>query len=131
MNEPAKLNDRELIGAILALQATGANPATKRILQREAQRRLAANNLTGIDHHQSQGWMPIESAPKDGTQILIRIHHPSREHCHDSEKHQWESNVKARWIDHNEGGWTWYGMLGTPITWRPLDDDPKSSVKQF
>lgn len=66
------------------------------------------------------GWLGIESAPKDGTEILIQIHHRNRQYCEEWEKSQWEGNAKARWIDHNGGGWYWLGMSGTPVLWKAL-----------
>jgi hypothetical protein len=61
-------------------------------------------------------WFPIDSAPKDGTEIQLLIRHEWYEIAFD--KAQWQQEVKARWIEHNGGGWTWDGMLGQPIQWR-------------
>lgn len=63
---------------------------------------------------------PISSAPRDGTKIRMRVEHINYAISSDSEKHRWEEWVEAHWIDHNGGGWTWYGLCGTPTHWTPL-----------
>lgn len=66
-------------------------------------------------------WQPIESAPKDGSFILLLIHHPNRKYAKPDERPEWEATVKARWIDFNGGGWTWNGMAGAPKFWISLE----------
>ncbi len=77
----------------------------------------------------SAGWLPIDSAPKDGTEILIRIHHRNRQYCEELERTAWEGNAKARWIDHNGGGWCYRGMSGEPVMWRTLESLPNADVE--
>lgn len=36
-------------------------------------------------------------------------------------ENQWQAVQKAKWIDHNGGGWTWHGMMGAPMGWRPIN----------
>jgi hypothetical protein len=71
----------------------------------------------------ASSWMPIETAPKDGSYILIRIHHRNRQYCEEWERTAWESNAKARWTEHNGGGWVWTGMSGEPVLWKSLPND--------
>jgi len=63
-------------------------------------------------------WRKMESAPKDGTMVELKIVH--RFQRYSPEDDRWTAVVKARWIDHNGGGWTWHGMMGTPHGWLPL-----------
>lgn len=65
-------------------------------------------------------WRDMESAPKDGRQILLHglVQLPSV----DAGK---ESTVVAYWADINGGGWVWYGALSTVWThWMPLPSAP-------
>lgn len=71
------------------------------------------------------GWQPIETAPKDGSDVLIR--------CPGDSVHE------ARWIDwsnsrydlrHRLTGWYWAGYDGAvgpvlPTHWRPLPPPPE------
>ena len=66
------------------------------------------------------GWSDIATAPKDGRYILIRIHNRERQYCEEWERTAWEANAKARWTEHNGGGWVWTGMSGDPVFWRSL-----------
>lgn len=61
-------------------------------------------------------WFPIETAPKDGTDVMLLIRHKNYE-LHPSPK--WEEAVIGYWTDHNGGGWVWHGLYGTPVLWRP------------
>jgi len=72
------------------------------------------------------GWQPIETAPKDGTQILAWCVHINAKYSKDPIEERWECPVIASWIDFNKGGWTWHGMAGTFTKWRPLPKPPES-----
>lgn len=72
-----------------------------------------------------EAWQPIETAPKDGTEILAWCVHPNAEYEGTiAEKSEWQGPVVAHWIDHNGGGWTWHGMLGRFTHWQPLPTPP-------
>jgi hypothetical protein len=60
--------------------------------------------------------LPMEQAPKDGTEIRLLIRHPNwvLAHAHGNQN-DWEQEATGKWIDHNGGGWAWYGMAGEPV----------------
>lgn len=68
-------------------------------------------------------WLPIETAPKDGTPILAWCVHPNARFVGDSQA--WAAPVVAQWITHNGGGWTWNGISGSFTHWRPLPSPPE------
>ncbi len=65
-------------------------------------------------------WRAMDTAPKDGTEIELFLHHPNRQYADADEKRKWEQVVRAKWIDFNGGGWTWRGMYGIAQGWRPI-----------
>ena len=68
----------------------------------------------------AKGWCPIETAPHDGTEVEIRIVHFMAAAFDDPVSEGYIATCKAKWIDHNGGGFTWRGIAGTPSQWRPL-----------
>lgn len=66
---------------------------------------------------------PMDTAPKDGTTIRIRFEHENFKYARDDDRAQWEGLHEARWIDHNNGGWTWHGIAGRATGWLPVEDD--------
>jgi len=63
-------------------------------------------------------WHYMESAPKDGTWVLLWLRHPYYDYAAQSGmEDEYEAVVDAKWIDHNGGGWTWNGMFGRPVAW--------------
>lgn len=74
------------------------------------------------------GWLPMLTAPLDGTEIELMIRHHTywtalKVNKHEAET-QWQGVYKGKWIDHNGGGWTWHGLAGTQVAWRPLPAPP-------
>jgi hypothetical protein len=65
-------------------------------------------------------WQPMRTAPKDGTEIETLCVHPTAHYSTDAFGEGWAAVVKAKWIDHNDGGWTWNGLCGVHMAWRPL-----------
>ena len=64
-------------------------------------------------------WLDIETAPKDGTQVLL--HGECARPSIDAGK---PATVLAYWTDHNAGGWVWYGAAMTFTHWMPLPPSP-------
>jgi hypothetical protein len=87
----------------------------------QAAAHLAAGELTtNTSEPPLDEWMAMLYAPTDGTEIELLLHHPNRRYAEGDAKREWEQVVRATWIDFNGGGWTWHGMSGTPMGWRPL-----------
>lgn len=70
----------------------------------------------------------METAPKDGTSILIRFEHPNYAVARDDDKDRWAEICIAYWLDHNGGGWTWHGIVGTATCWWPFPALTKESI---
>lgn len=73
-------------------------------------------------------WHCMIDAPKDGTEVDLLVRH----YCYgmaktDEERAVWEQAAQAKWIDHNGGGWTWEGIAGRAVGWRPVKV-PNSSL---
>lgn len=69
-------------------------------------------------------WQDIASAPRDGTKIILRVRHVNWDFEKTPEKKsQWEQECQGKWIDHNGGGFTWDGLCGAVIGWRPIEGD--------
>lgn len=67
-----------------------------------------------------QPWQPMLTAPLDGTEVELTIRHNNWIYASGKDRGQWEQIVRAKWIDFNDGGWTWHGMAGMPVGWRAL-----------
>lgn len=80
---------------------------------------MTANTDTGQ-------WLPIESAPRDGTPILAWCIHPHARYATDDK--DWAAAVVTQWTTFNGGGWTWHGALGTFTHWRHLPNPPASGA---
>lgn len=65
------------------------------------------------------GWEPIDTAPRDGTEIEMLIEGALYRYARPEERDDYRQAVRAHWIDHNGGGFTWHGLCGAPISWRP------------
>ena len=63
-------------------------------------------------------WLPIETAPKDGTDVYLLIRHPNWELAGAHDRDKWEQAVTGHWID-NRCGWTWDGIYGVAVGWQP------------
>lgn len=66
------------------------------------------------------GWQPIETAPKDGSEILVSLTHSLGDD-------EWEN---VRWVDtYFDGGWFWYrnriDIPFPPTHWIPLPTPPE------
>ena len=61
-------------------------------------------------------------APKDGSPVWLWVVHRSARYCRDPIAEGFEAPVRAEWIDHNCGGWTWCGLAGSIVMWMPRTD---------
>lgn len=71
----------------------------------------------------AEGWRELDSAPHDGTEVEIRVvNYLAAAHAdsHDAIQEGFIAHERAHWIDFNRGGFTWYGLAGSPTHWRPL-----------
>jgi hypothetical protein len=72
-----------------------------------------------FDHTTMTGWQPMTTAPKDGAQVLLLLRHTNWIYARGADRQMWQEAVKAKWLDFNNGGWTWNGIVGEPIAWQP------------
>lgn len=58
--------------------------------------------------------------------VLIYVVHINAEFEKDEKirREKWENWTVGRWIKHNTGGWTYYGMMGTVTHVAPLPTAP-------
>lgn len=68
------------------------------------------------------GWATMDSAPKDGTDVLLWCVHANAKMARD--KSLWVGPVVGRWIEHNGGGFSWDGHMGELTHWMPLPQPP-------
>lgn len=67
------------------------------------------------------GWMPIETAPKDGTRVLLYVVHPGDEYAIAvGDPDGWRYIETGYW----EGVWE-HEHAGAPTHWMPLPEAPK------
>lgn len=69
-------------------------------------------------------WRALGDSPKDGSEVELLIVHQNALVSSDPVAEGWIQIVRARWIDHNAGGWTWYGLAGLVMAWRPTTTAP-------
>ena len=84
-------------------------------------------NLQAIIDRAKPKWQPIETAPKDGTRIIVWLEHNPKLGHDPSYSHA----TTAYWTDFNNGGWVWHGICGNITHWMPLPDDtPQATVDE-
>jgi len=68
----------------------------------------------------ADGWLPIETAPKDGTEVELRVVHINAAYDEpaQAEANGWIAACPGKWTDHNGGGWTWKYLCGSICQWR-------------
>lgn len=79
-----------------------------------------ASEVTRIEfsYDHLDGWMTMSTAPLD-TEVTLLMRHFNWHYASPVDRGIWQEEVRGRWIDFNGGGWTWGGMVGTPIAWKP------------
>lgn len=76
-------------------------------------------------------WQPIETAPKDGSEILAAVRYPIRG-CYESLFIYWDTTLK----DYPKGVWVsdyeWPIICGTPTYWMPVPQyvEPIEELKE-
>lgn len=82
------------------------------------------------------GWMPIETAPKDGTRVMLwmepmndaRFKPTDGPHAVFGTWVVWSDAMKREGV---RDGWSWYGSpLHWPTHWRPLPAPPAAQEKK-
>jgi len=82
--------------------------------------------LAGAPAQQPVAWHAMAYAPLDGTEVELLIRHSMWWTATKSDDHDiYEGVVRAKWLDFNGGGWTWEGMAGVPVGWRPAATQPQ------
>lgn len=74
----------------------------------------------GLTDWLASGFAPMDSAPKDGTEIEILFRHRNWKYASERDRADWQQVCKAYWTDFNGGGWVWHGICGVPMCWRPM-----------
>lgn len=67
-------------------------------------------------------WRAMVYAPLDGTKVQLLIRHQtwwSARKKSAAAAEAWQATAVGQWVDHNGGGWSWNGMAGEPVGWRP------------
>lgn len=83
---------------------------------------------------EAPAWIPLVEAPLDGTEVELLVRNGAyfrelKANGKEFADKLWQEVVRAKWIDHNQGGWTYHGMAGTPVGWRPLPPAPEKEEK--
>lgn len=86
---------------------------------------VPAHNEKIVPLYTAPDWLPMVSAPLDGTKIEILVRHfdywtALKFEGKEKADARWQGPCRGHWIDHNGGGWTWRGIAGSPVGWRPL-----------
>lgn len=69
----------------------------------------------------AEEWCTLIDAPCDGTEIEILVRHQNWQWCKsEEERAKWQMACPASWTTHNGGGWTWRGIAGAVLAWRPI-----------
>lgn len=75
-------------------------------------------------------WLPMLTAPRDGTEIEILRRHASWYYADDERKQIWEGVVRSHWISFNGGGWVWSGIVGEALGWRHIASAPTAPAQE-
>lgn len=86
----------------------------------------AAGKILSLIASEGGGWRDIESAPRDGTSILVTAQHgPPASRYYSVARWEDANNEGAGWFDGTVGSWAYEELLEIhPTHWRPLPDPP-------
>ena len=70
---------------------------------------------------------PVDEWPSEiDEEVEIFVVHPTAQFVSRlDDLHNWSAWFRAKWIDHNGGGWTWNGMCGRVTHVRPLREEAR------
>ena len=71
MTTPLPSRLRESAKAMKSLDSVSLRPSTLVLIDRESAARIAAEMAEAADALEAGPWMPIETAPKDGTAVML------------------------------------------------------------
>ncbi len=90
--------------------------AVKKIVRMASDRMGIEFELEGVELPDAEGWMPIETAPKDGTVILLG---------HEAAVFDgWWYEAESAWVDGERNMYDDYCHYN-PTHWQPLPEPPK------
>lgn len=106
--------------------------ALAEILPRTDFRGWAGAVLMAAERLRDSAWRPIETAPKDGTSVLLWMEPDGEQYGEPVEPCAvkgyyvvWSQRMKER--DGMRDGWSWYGPARChPTHWRPLPAGPEA-----
>lgn len=67
----------------------------------------------------AEGWEPIDTAPKDGSLVDLRIVHINAAYTDRAKEQGWIATCPGQWTETPKPGWTWQGLGGRVVQWRP------------
>jgi hypothetical protein len=112
----------EIIGDALQPPVLGAIRGVQRTVACEIDEHLAAAGFTIVKSVPVDQWEIVVDEP-----VLIYVAHQNAKYEPDEKKRreEWEAWCVGRWIKHNKGGWTWYGLCGQVTHVTPLPERPR------
>jgi hypothetical protein len=75
---------------------------------------------------QAEGWRDLETAPKDGSEVDLRVVHVNAAYSNDPVDDGWIAACRGHWTDFNGGGWVWRSLCGSICQWRPASSSHRS-----
>jgi len=94
--------------------------------------RIALSKAAGESIPCTNGWRPIETAPKDGTRIIVYANGHTKNGVWGGIEGSWVGEVfwKDKWYGYETGGWMIancdeeYGCFVVATCWQPLPEPP-------
>jgi hypothetical protein len=129
-----RAQDRAVVAGDMAefeiYRSIAASSAMRFVRDYEAEVRAALDSPP--DHSEGEGWQSIETAPKDGTPILVGR---GRVNLGDGTykdgivlEAQWDANELGWYFGGYVGGWLKVDPEHPPTHWQPLPEPPHASL---